>query len=232
MIARPKQGVLPRAQARVHQPTGASMMGLRSTFAGVAVALAALVSGCQTTTVRSAWFDTEFTGPPLRKIVVSGGGFSTADGRVFEDMFVQKLRAAGVDAVAGYSAGLDEANLANDAFVAAVTKTGAQGLLFVRLLGVDNRTQISTTMVHGGMGWGRGPWGSWDGATRMMVPVQQVTQYDLAAVETKLFHVQTKQLIWAATTSTLNPTTVARETPAFADLIIGQLASRNIIERK
>ena len=207
-------------------------MALRSTFAWVAVALAALVAGCQSTTLRSAWFDTEFTGPPLRKIVVSGDGLSTAEGRVFEDMFVQKLRAAGVDAVAGHSAGLD-ANLANDAFVAAVTRTGAQGLLFVRLLGVDNRTQISTTMVHGGMGWGRDPWGSsWGGATRMMVPVQQVTQYELAAVETKLFHVQTKQLLWAATTSTLNPTTVARETPAFADLIIGQLASRNIIERK
>lgn len=207
-------------------------MNLRSTFAWIAVALAALVSGCETTTVRSAWFDTDFTGPPLRKIVVLGGGISTAESRVFEDMFVDKLRAAGVDAVAGHSAGLDDANLGNDAFVAAVTKTGAQGLLFVRLLGVDTRTQISTTMVDGGMGWGRGPWGHWGGSTRMMVPVQQVSQYDLATVETKLFHVQTKQLIWAATTSTLNPRTVARETPAFAERIIGQLASRNIIERK
>jgi hypothetical protein len=208
-------------------------MGLRSTFAWFAIALAALVSGCETTTVRSAWFDTEFTGPPLRKIVVLGGGISTAESRVFEDIFVEKLRAAGVDAVAGHSAGLDDANLGNDAFVAAVTKTGAQGLLFVRLLGVDTRTQITTTMVHGGMGWGRDPWGpSWGGSTRMMVPVQQVNQYDLAVVETKLFQVQTKQLVWAATTSTQNPRTVAREAPGFADLIIGQLASRNIIERK
>jgi hypothetical protein len=208
-------------------------MNLRSTFTWIAVALAALVSGCESTTVRSAWFDTEFTGPPLRKIVVLGGGISTAEIRVFEDMFVEKLRAAGVDAVAGHSAGLDDADLGNDVFVAAVTKTGAQGLLFVRLLGVDTRTQISTTMVHGGMGWGHGPWGpSLGGAARPLVPVQQVTQYDTATVETKLFHVQTTQLIWAATTSTLNPRTVARETPAFAERIIGQLASRNIIERK
>jgi hypothetical protein len=208
-------------------------MSLRSTFAWIAVALAALVSGCETTSVRSAWFDTDFTGPPLRKIVVLGGGISTAESRVFEDMFVEKLRAAGVDAVAGHSAGLDDANLGNDAFVAAVTKTGAQGLLFVRLLGVDTRTQISTTMVHGGMGWGRDPWGSsWGGSGRMMVPVQQVTQYETATVETKLFQVQTKQLIWAATTSTVNPRTVARETPAFAERIIGELASRKVIERK
>ena len=49
-------------------------MGLRSTLAWAAIALAVLLSGCETTTIRSAWFDTEFTGPPMRKIVVLGGG--------------------------------------------------------------------------------------------------------------------------------------------------------------
>ena len=215
-------------------------MGLRSTLAWAAIALAALVSGCESTTIRSAWFDTEFTGPPMRKIVVLGGGISSTESRVFEDQFVEKLRAAGVDAVAGHTLGLDDDKLGNDAFVAAVNNTGAQGLLLVRLLGVDTRTQVTTTMVHGGMGWGRGHWGGpWGGpwaaggtSMRTMIPVQQVSQYDVAAVETKLFQVQTRQVVWAATTSTHNPGTVMRETPAFADLVIGQLASRNIIERK
>lgn len=211
-------------------------MGLRSTLAWAIVALAALVSGCETTTIRSAWFDTEFTGPPMRKIVVIGGGISSTESRVFEDQFVEKLRAAGVDAIAGHTIGLDDNKQANDAFVATVNGTGAQGLLLVRLLGVDTRTQIRTTMVQGGMGWGRGywggPWGPGGASMRTMVPVQEVSQYDVAAVETKLFHVQTRQVVWAATTSTHNPGTVVRETPAFADLIIGQLASRNIIERK
>jgi hypothetical protein len=65
-----------------------------------------------------------------------------------------------------------------------------------------------------------------------MVPVQRVSQYDLATVETKLFDVQTKALVWAATTSTFNPSSVARETPAFADLVIGQLVQRGIIPGK
>jgi hypothetical protein len=211
-------------------------MGLRSALAWAAVALAALVSGCETTTIRSAWFDTEFTGPPMRKIVVLGGGISATDSRVFEDQFVEKLRAAGVDAVAGHSVGLGDDKLGDDAFVAAVSNTGAQGLLLVRLLGVDTRTQVTTTMVQGGMGWGRGhwggPWAAGGTSMRTMIPVQHVSQYDVAAVETKLFHVQTRQVVWAGTTGTHNPRTVARETPAFADLIIGQLASRNIIERK
>jgi hypothetical protein len=193
------------------------------------VALMALLSGCQSTTVRSAWFDPDFTGPPMRKIVVAGNVNRAADLRVLEDTFVERLGTAGVQAVAGHTLRLDDPGMRDPAFEAAVVDTGAQGLLLVRLLGVDTRTQVSTTMVRGGMGWGRGPWGS---ASWYSFPVQQVTQYDLATVETKLFDVKTKQLVWAATTTTFNPGSVAREAPAFADLVIGQLVSRAVIPGK
>lgn len=191
--------------------------------------LAALLSGCQTTSVRSAWFDTDFTGPPMRKIVVTGSVGSVADERVLEDSFVERLRAAGVEGIAGHGLRLDDPGLPDASFDAAVVNAGAQGLLLVRLLGVDTRTQVSTTMVSGGMGWGRGSWG---GATRTMIPVQEVRQYDLATVETKLFDVKSRRLVWAATTTTFNPRSVSREAPDFANLIIGQLADRGIIARK
>jgi hypothetical protein len=192
-------------------------------------ALVALVSGCQSTSIRSAWFDTDFTGPPFRKIVVVGITESVTEGRVFEDVFAQRLRAAGVEGVPGYTVVVGDAQTVDTAFTTAIVNSGAQGLLLVRLLGVDTRTQVSTTMVPAGMGWGRGPWGS---PSRTMVPVQQVRQYDLATVEAKLFDVQTKALVWAATTSTLNPRSMAQEAPGFADLVIGQLADRGIIARK
>jgi hypothetical protein len=204
-------------------------MRIRSPF--LLLALAMLVAGCQTTSIQSAWYDTNFRGGPMRKIVVVGSVNSVADGRVFEDIFAEKLRAAGVEGVAGYTVIADETRGAEAQFATAVASTGAQGLLLVRLLRVDTRTQVSTTMVPGGMGWGwGGGWGSPFGPT--MVPVQQVSQYDLATVESKLYDVQTKQLVWAATTTTFNPTSVARETPRFADVIIGQLAQRGIIQSK
>jgi len=210
-------------------------MNVRPLF--LLLVLATLVAGCQTTSIQSAWYDTNFRGGPMRKIVVVGSVDTISDGRVFEDIFAEKLRAAGVEGVAGYTVIADEARTAEAPFAAAVAKTGAQGLLLVRLLRVDTRTQVSTTMVPGGMGWGWGGAGGWGGGWGSpfgpsMVPVQQISQYDLATVESKLFDVQTKQLVWAATTTTFNPTSVARETPGFADVIIGQLARRGIIASK
>jgi hypothetical protein len=203
-------------------------MNGRSIFALVAlIALSALISGCQTTSIQSAWFDTNFAGPPFRKIIVVGLTDNVADARVFEDLFAGKLRAAGIEGVAGHAVLSNDTRASDVLFDAAVVKSGAQGLLLVRLLSVDTRTQVSTTMVRGGMAWGMG---SWSGPGQPLVPAQRISQYDLATVETKLFGVQTKQLVWAATTNTFNPGSVERETPAFADLIIGQLGSRGIIQ--
>lgn len=201
-------------------------MKLHALFA--LVVAAALCTGCQTTSIRAAWFDTSFAGPPMRKIVVVGDVASAASNRVLEDAFAEKLRAAGVDAVAGHTVPFDP-QTGDAPFVSAVEGTGAQGLLLVRLLGVDTRTQVTTTMVAGGMGWGRGPWG---GSNWNRVPVTQVRQYDLAAVETKLFAVGSRDLVWAATTETFNPRSIERELPGYASLVIGQLAARGIIAGK
>lgn len=190
---------------------------------------AALAAGCQTTAIRSAWFDTDFAGPAFRKVVVTGDFATTAENRLFEDTFAQKLRDAGVEAVAGHTVRLVDPGTTDASFVTGVAKTGAQGLLFVRLLGVDTRTQVSTTMVPGGVAWGRSGFG---GVRTTSVPVQQISQYELATVETKMFDVATRQVVWAATTSTVNPRSIERELPAFADIVIRELRARGIIAGK
>jgi hypothetical protein len=191
--------------------------------------IALLLAACASTTIRSAWFDTSYQGGPLKKIVVVGVGAQAVDRRVFEDAFAQRLRAAGVDALPGYTVVSDEARQSEAAFNTAIEGSGADGVLIVQLLGVDTHTQITTTMVPSsnlGWGWGRG-WGSGFGPT--WVPVQQVSQYDVARVETNLYEARTRRLIWAASTDTLNPASVARETPRFADLIIRELRARGLI---
>src|SRR5512137_602747 len=99
-------------------------MNIRSLF--LTLALVILVAGCQTTSIQSAWYDTNFRGGPMRKIVVVGSVDSISDGRVFEDIFAEKLRAAGVEGVAGHTVIADEARAAEAPFATAVASTGAQ----------------------------------------------------------------------------------------------------------
>jgi hypothetical protein len=199
---------------------------MNSLFRGVVFAgVAMLLSACASTTLQSAWFDTSYKGGAFRKILVVGVGANIADRRVFEDIFSQKLTAAGTPGIPGYQFLADDARANEPGWNAGIAQSGADGLLLVRVLGIDTKTRVSTTMVPGPAYYG--PYGGWWSPS--MVAVPEVSQYDLANVETNLFDVKTKRVVWAGTTQTYNPTTVAKETPGFADLIIGQLAARGLI---
>jgi len=187
------------------------------------------LAACQTTSLQSAWFDPNFTGGPMHRIAVVAVGLNFANRRVIEDVFAQRLRDAGVDGAAGWTVIPDEAREAQEPFNRALTSSGAQGLVRIRLLGIDTRTQVSTTMVATtGPMWGPG-WGSTSMWGTTMVPVTQVSQDNLAIVETTLYEVATGRPVWSGNTQTLNPSTVQREARGFADVIIGQLRARGLI---
>jgi hypothetical protein len=204
----------------------------KATRVGVMRGLATLVvvaalAGCASTSIRSAWFDPSYKGGPFKRILVAGISGSLADRRVFEDIFAQRLKAAGADGLPGYQFAPEDARASESSWSTAIAKSGADGLLMVQVLGVDTRTQVSTVMVPASP-WGFGPYGGWWGPPAM-VAVPDVYQFDVATIETRLFDVATKRLVWVGTTETLNPRTVAAETPGFADVIIGQLAARGLV---
>ena len=97
------------------------------------------LTACQTTSLQSAWFDPNFTGGPMHRIAIVAVGVNFANRRVTEDVFAQRLRAVGVDGAAGWTVIPDDARESQEPFTAAVMKSGAQGLLMVRLLGQRDR---------------------------------------------------------------------------------------------
>lgn len=203
---------------------------------GIILGTALLLVGCASTTLQSAWFDSSFKGPAFKRILVVGVTGNFTERRVFDDIFAKMLTDAGAQGIPGYQY-IDGAPSADDrAFNAGVTRSGADAVLLVRLLGVDTRTQVTTTMVPamGGSPFA-GPFGGPFGGPSMSpwgpvwYAVPQVQQFQLANVEATLFEAVSHRPVWSATTQTFNPTSVAQETPGFARLVIGQLQARGLI---
>jgi len=207
------------------------MRALLRTF-GLAL-LGLLLASCGTTTsLRSAWYDSSFTGGPLKRILVVGVASNMTDRRAFEDLFAKALDDVGVQGIPGYKFIDNPAAASAEAFDAGVAKSGADGLLLVRVLGVDTRTQVSTTMVpvRSTSTFGpRGAWGSPAWGPVWYASVPDIRQFDVANVEATLFDARDHQPIWSATTETVNPASVTAETPGFARLIIAQLTARRLI---
>jgi hypothetical protein len=201
----------------------------------VSLLLATLVlAGCQTTVLQSAWFDPSFTGGPMHRIAIVAAGLSPVNRRLTEDAFTQRLRALGVHGAPGWAVVPDEARNAPEPFTEALRASGAEGVLVIRVLGVDTRTNVSTMMVtttvpvRGGSMWGPG-WGSTTMWASTTVPVTQVSQYSLVMVESSFYEVSTGRLVWSGVTQTLNPSDFQRDVGEFADLIIRQLVARGLL---
>jgi hypothetical protein len=184
------------------------------------------VAGCVSTTLQDAWSDPSYTRGAFKKwlVVGVGAGDDVAARRTFEDVMVARLKARGVDALPSYLY-LPEGRATEAQLDSAVTVSGADGMMLVHLRRVQTRTQVSTAMVPGpaypGFGW-YGVYGGW-------YAVPQVTQYDVATVETTVYEVYGKRLIWSGVTQTFDPRSVAQEAPQFSDVVLGALAQRGIV---
>ena len=206
-------------------------------FTAVLVLAAALAAGCASTTLQSTWMDPGYTGTPFKKFFVVGlSARAVTTRRVFEDIVVAKLQAAGAQAVPAWQSFVDEGQANEAAMDAAIARSGADALLMTRLLGVDTRTNVSTMMVPGpfvgpGFGPGFGPGPGWYGGYSGWYAVPQVTQYQVATAETTLFDVTTHRIVWSATSQTFNPTSVQQEAPGLADAVIQALQARGLIAK-
>lgn len=185
---------------------------------------ASLLASCASTTLQSTWRDPGYQGGAFKKVFVLG--LSTRDitaRRVLEDVLVAKLKIGGVDAVPGWQFLPNDGPAGESALTAAVSASGADAMLMVRLLGVD--TQLTAWPQP----MGPGPRFGWYGYYSGWYAYPQITQTQVAVVETTLFDVRTQRAVWSATSETMNPVSVQKDAPGFADVILGSLRNEGFL---
>jgi len=187
----------------------------------IAIGAAALVvAACASTTMKDSWVDPSVRTVPFAKVLVVAVGEVTQQ-RIFEDVMVEKLRNVGVEGVQGYTL-LPDGRATEEQMNAAVTRSGADGLMLVRSKGVRTETEVRTTTMPGPMGPGWYGWyGSW-------YAVPEVYQYRIATIETTVFDAYTKKLVWTGVTETFDPASFRRDAGRLADIIVGALASNKL----
>lgn len=190
-----------------------------------------LFAACQTTSMVDSWSDPTYSGGSFGKILVVGVIQDVTFRHVFEDIMVSKLHQVGVQAAPAYRFIADGAQAPEAQLDAAVQHYGADALLLTHLKRVDTKMRISTMMVPG-PGPAFGPYGGYYGMYTGWYAVPDVQQYDVATVETSLFATAGKRLVWTGVTETFQPTSVAKDAPGYADVIITALQAKGMLPVK
>ncbi len=182
-----------------------------------------LVAGCASTTLQTVWKDPNYRGGAFKRIFAIGlSARDVTARRVLEDVLVAKLKAGGVDAVPAWQFLANDGPADEAVLAAAVAASGADGMLMARLLGIDTQTNVWPAMAPG-------PRFGWYGFYSGWYAYPQVTQTQTAVVETTLFDVRSQRIVWSATSETFNPSSMQKDAPGFADVILASLRNEGLL---
>lgn len=205
---------------------------------GFGVAL--LLASCASTSLVKVWQDPNYSGGPFKRILVIGVSEDSGNRQAFENIFVTELKKRGVEAIPSYTVLPQDGQLSKEEIEKAAQSVNADGFLVTRLTKSEKETQYSPSYVmsdptiaysagfytYYASAWSSysayaTPWGGYSPPT--------VNQYSVVTLETNLWDARTQKLVWSGATQTFAPRKVGQEAPAFADLIIKDLAERKLI---
>ena len=162
------------------------------------LSLAALLAGCSSTTLNSAWKDPEFRGP-VRKIYLVGIARQEPNRQLFEDTFNRELAALGATGIPSYrDLPTDEAD-SQEAIVARLNRNGADSILMVRVTRLRIEEVNSTPYVAA-----RSTWNSYyESRYEYVYTPPMTTEFEVATIEANLYDAKTGTLIWLANLETV-----------------------------
>lgn len=200
-------------------------------FSGLFV-LSLLFSACtSTSSVVKRWSDPDYQGPALKKILVIGIIKDDAKRRSFEQQFSRLITTSDRSGIASYTV---LPNLKNtdkkQQVLAAVRKTGADGVLVVTLLRVSKTEQDDP----GSLGYyPSGGYGMYDyyGRSHSLVYTPGLTRTNtLVSLDTKLFSVATEKMIWSSTTESFNPSSSSKIINELEKLVISDMQKSGMVK--
>ena len=196
---------------------------------GILFITLALNGRSTTTPIVSEWRNPAQASASFQRLMIGGPSGDASARRNFEDEFVAQLTAAGIDAFASYrympeNEGIDENNLKQ-----AAQKARADGLLLVRSVRVEERTNYPPI----GPDIGFGIFGSNFGASWCGLPVASGPyRYNEYTSETALYDVARNELVWTGTVKTTEPESVQTAIKSYVQTIMKALAAQNLFPRR
>ena len=149
---------------------------------------------CTTTTLTSVWKDESYKGP-VNNVFVMGVFQKETNRRIYEDGFVKKLSAQGVNAIASYKEFGSGKLLDKKAIVSKMEELNMEAVLITNIVDKERRRVYAETWYQN---YGH-HYGYWHGNE------VRTTEFidDIYHVETKLYDVRSEGLIWSALSETI-----------------------------
>lgn len=198
----------------------------------VGICLVALaLNACSTTTpIVSEWRNPAYASGSFGLVMVAGVGGDSSIRRNFEDEFVSRLRAAGLEAMPSYRIIAEATKMDQTMLKQAAQKAGADGLLFSRVVDVEQRSEYGPSYFPY---TSFGIFGSHVGATWHGVGgAPRVRRYNEYVSETTLHDLRKNDIVWTGTIRATEREDAAATIRSYVETVMNALQEKNLLQGK
>lgn len=200
----------------------------KATVSAWLLSTALMLGGCVSShRIVSQWTDPGFASAPSRIVVIAAID-DTSVRRNFEDKFVARLRARGIDAVPSYRVLFQNVTADKPRLDEAVRRSNADAALVTRLVQVERRTQVDPGYYEppppafGFYRWYSSPWHGYYRPPR-------VYRYEIYVSETTLYEAERNHVVWTATIRTTAPGDMSAAMDEYIDLVMRALTEKRLL---
>ena len=192
--------------------------------------MALALNGCSSATpIVSEWRNPAQTSGSFQRLMIGGPSGDVSVRRNFEDEFVTQLAAMGVNASPSYRYMPENDETNENNLKQAAQKARADGLLFMRSVKVEEKTNYPTIGPEISFGiFGSNAGAGWSGIPGSSGPYR----YNEYTSETALYDVAKNELVWTGTLKTKEPSNVQTAIKSYVQTITKALAAQNLFPKK
>ena len=193
---------------------------------GFWMAVVVLATSCSSNPLVNQWRAEDAGAVPYHKVLVIGISDQEGMRRTFEDVFTQRLLVHGVATTPGYRLLPSVVEKDQRKLLEAVADSGADAVLMSRVVKVDNRTYYVPGYYPGPA---FGFYGYYSPVWFYYEP-PRLEHYRVVTLETNLWDLGDRSLVWSGTTRTFNPGEARKEASELAEVIVGALEKEALIK--
>jgi len=193
--------------------------------------MALALNGCSTTAtpIVSEWRNPAQASGSFQRLMIGGPSGDVSVRRNFEDEFVTQLAAVGINASPSYRYMRENEETNENNLKQAAQKVRADGLLFVRSVSVEEKTNYPAIGPEISFGiFGSNIGAAWSGISGTSGPYR----YNEYTSETALYDITKNELMWTGTVRMTEPTNVQTAIKSYVQTITKALAAQNLFPKK
>jgi len=200
----------------------------------ISAAILLLISACSSTKLVQSWHEPSFSGPAVKNVMIMGLFHDPLDRRFFEDEFVDKFSAAGIQAIPSYTLIPNPEDYDEEKEVAAAVKqAGVDAVLIAELKAVDKEEKYvppRVDWVSGPTMYGGGFYGHYYQSYQTVYRPGYKKLDTIARVQTSLYTTADNKLIWAGKTESMNPDSARSAIKEIARTLTSDMKQRGILK--